>query len=48
MGASLSGLQISPDEFFNAPIGGTRVVNPTAFSPSPTLPAGSYYWRVRG
>ena len=47
-GASAYQLQISPDEFFNAPIGGTRVVNSTRFSPSPTLPAGSYYWRVRG
>ena len=47
-GASAYQLQISPDEFFNAPIGGTRVVNSTSFSPTPTLPAGSYYWRVRG
>ena len=47
-GASAYELQISPDQFFNAPIGGTRLVNSTAFSPSPTLPAGSYYWRVRG
>jgi hypothetical protein len=47
-GASAYELQISPDEFFNSPIGGTRIVNGTAFSPSPTLPAGSYYWRVRG
>ena len=47
-GASSYDLQISPDQFFNAPIGGTRVVNATAFSPSPTLPAGAYYWRVRG
>lgn len=47
-GASAYELQISPDEFFNAPIGGTRVVNSTSFSPSPSLPAGSYYWRVRG
>ncbi|WP_286168424.1 cell wall-binding repeat-containing protein [Phycicoccus sp. SLBN-51] len=47
-GASAYELQISPDEFFNAPIGGTRTVNSTSFSPSPSLPAGSYYWRVRG
>ena len=48
VGANSYELQISPDQFFNAPIGGTRVVNSTAFSPSPTLPAGAYYWRVRG
>jgi hypothetical protein len=48
VGANSYELQISPDQFFNAPIGGTRVVNSTAFSPSPTLAAGAYYWRVRG
>ena len=47
-GASAYELQISPDQYFNAPIGGTLVVNSTSYSPSPTLPAGSYYWRVRG
>lgn len=47
-GASAYELQISPDQFFNAPIGGTQVVNSTSYSPSPTLPAASYYWRVRG
>ena len=47
-GASAYELQISPDQYFNAPIGGTQVVNSTSFAPSPSLPAGSYYWRVRG
>lgn len=47
-GANAYELQISPDQFFNNPIGGTRTVNSTSFSPSPTLAAGSYYWRVRG
>ena len=47
-GASAYELQISPDQYFNAPIGGTLVVNSTSYSPSPTLPAGAYYWRVRG
>ncbi|MFQ6172861.1 cell wall-binding repeat-containing protein [Oryzobacter sp. R7] len=47
-GASSYQLQISPDEFFNNPIGGTLAVNSTRYSPNPTLPAGSYYWRVRG
>lgn len=47
-GASGYQLQISPDVEFNAPIGGTRVVNGTSFAPATTLPNGSYYWRVRG
>ncbi|MDR6862235.1 cell wall-binding repeat-containing protein [Phycicoccus sp. 3266] len=47
-GANSYELQISPDQFFNNPIGGTETVNSTSFSPSPTLAAGSYYWRVRG
>ena len=47
-GAQSYELQISADIEFNAPIGGTRLVESTTFSPNPTLPAGSYYWRVRG
>ena len=40
-GASADELQISPDQYFNAPIGGTLFVNSTSYSPSPTLPAGA-------
>jgi len=47
IGASAYQLQISPDDQFNAPIGGTRVVRATTFAPSPTLPNGAYFWRVR-
>ena len=47
IGASAYELQISPDDQFNAPIGGTRTVRSTTFAPNPTLPAGAYFWRVR-
>lgn len=47
IGASAYQLQISPDDQFNAPIGGTRVVRATTFAPNPTLPNGAYFWRVR-
>ena len=47
IGASAYQLEISPDDQFNAPIGGTRVVRATTFAPNPTLPAGAYFWRVR-
>jgi hypothetical protein len=46
-GASAYEVQISPDDQFNAPIGGTRVVRATTLAPNPTLPAGAYFWRVR-